>query len=87
MYNLLFSKRFKDKFEKLSPELQKQIKKAIRTKLSLRPYDFKPLSGKKFFGLWRIRVGDYRIIYRIVDNSVYILAVGHRSKIYNFFSE
>lgn len=35
-------------------------------------------------GLWRYRVGDYRIIVEIQDNELTILAVkiGHRSKIY-----
>ncbi len=35
-------------------------------------------------GLWRYRIGDYRIIVEIQDNKFTILAVkiGHRSKIY-----
>jgi mRNA interferase RelE/StbE len=36
-------------------------------------------------GLWRYRVGDYRIVCRIEDDCavVLVLAVGHRSKIYD----
>ena len=36
-------------------------------------------------GLWRYRVGDYRIVCRIEDDRVIVLvlAVGHRSKIYD----
>lgn len=35
-------------------------------------------------GLWRIRQGDYRIIYSIDDNEklVIILRIGHRREIY-----
>ena len=35
-------------------------------------------------GLWRWRVGDFRIIGKIVDERVIVLVVdvGHRSKIY-----
>ncbi|EPN4935669.1 type II toxin-antitoxin system RelE family toxin [Vibrio fluvialis] len=35
-------------------------------------------------GLWRYRVGDYRIICDIQENNmlVLVLAVGHRSSIY-----
>ena len=35
-------------------------------------------------GLWRYRVGDYRVICNIVDNELLILAVdiGHRREIY-----
>lgn len=36
-------------------------------------------------GLWRYRVGDYRIIAEIKDNTVtiFIVTVGHRRNIYN----
>ena len=38
----------------------------------------------KTTGLWRIRQGDYRIVYSIDDNQklVIILRVGHRREIY-----
>ena len=35
-------------------------------------------------GLWRWRVGDYRVVADIVDDRVVVVVVdvGHRSKIY-----
>jgi len=38
----------------------------------------------KTTGLWRIRQGDYRIIYAIDDNEqlVIVVRVGHRREIY-----
>jgi mRNA interferase RelE/StbE len=46
-----------------------------------RPHGVKKLSGKN---AWRIRVGDYRIIYEIKDSCLMILVVdiGHRNDIY-----
>ena len=43
----------------------------------------KPLTGD-LKGLWRYRVGDYRILAEIQDNKIVILIldIGHRSKIY-----
>jgi mRNA interferase RelE/StbE len=43
----------------------------------------KPLRGEKK-GLWRYRVGDYRIICDIQDeaHTVSVLALGHRKHIY-----
>jgi mRNA interferase RelE/StbE len=43
----------------------------------------KPLHGEKR-GLWRFRVGDYRLIcdVRAADTTVHVLAVGHRKEIY-----
>ncbi|MDP1709179.1 MAG: type II toxin-antitoxin system RelE/ParE family toxin [Gammaproteobacteria bacterium] len=43
----------------------------------------KALHGDKS-GLWRYRVGDYRLLCRIEDNilMVLVIAVGHRSGVY-----
>ena len=43
----------------------------------------KALTGK-YSGLWRYRVGDYRLICNIEDNTVTILvlALGHRKDVY-----
>lgn len=47
--------------------------------------DIKRLQGKKNKGLFRLRVGDYRVIYS-VDNGrliVYVVDAGNRGEIYN----
>jgi mRNA interferase RelE/StbE len=43
-----------------------------------------PLKGNKS-GLWRYRVGDYRVICEFQDQRLVVLAlsVGHRREIYN----
>lgn len=45
----------------------------------------KPLVGDKT-RFWRYRMGEYRIICRIIDNElvVLIVAVGHRKEIYTY---
>lgn len=39
----------------------------------------------KGFPLWRIRVGDYRVLYSIEDDTVLVVIVeiGHRRNVYN----
>ena len=46
-----------------------------------RPVGYKKLKGRKGF---RVRKGDYRIIYEILDRKLIIdiIAVGHRKDIY-----
>jgi mRNA interferase RelE/StbE len=46
-----------------------------------RPYGYKKLKGEEAY---RIRVGDYRVIYEINDTIVIItvVSVGHRKNIY-----
>ena len=61
-----------------------RIKSAIETKLCVDPISFgKPLrySLKKHF---RLRVGDYRIIYRVelTERTVWIVHIDHRKDVY-----
>jgi mRNA interferase RelE/StbE len=46
-----------------------------------RPTDVKKLKGREG---WRIRIGDYLVIYSINDNDLVILVVtiGHRREVY-----
>lgn len=47
-----------------------------------RPHGVKKLQGPQ--GLYRIRVGDYRVIYEIADRVliVTVVRVGHRREVY-----
>jgi mRNA interferase RelE/StbE len=46
-----------------------------------RPPDVKKLKGRD---AWRIRVGDYRVLYEIHDRAlqVVVISVGHRREVY-----
>lgn len=68
---------------KLHRPMQARIVAAIdELAANPRPPGAKKLSGKE--NLWRIRVGDYRILYQIVDRRmlVVIVAIGHRGDVY-----
>ena len=47
-----------------------------------RPHGVKKLKGHRDY--WRIRVGDYRIIYTVQDDRllVSVIRVGHRREVY-----
>ena len=47
--------------------------------------DIKRLQGRKSKGLFRLRVGDYRIIYSVDDGrlTVFVVDAGNRGQIYN----
>jgi len=71
--------------KKLAKTEQKKLLNAIHRLAALptpRSYG-KPLKGQ-FGGLWRYRMGNYRIICKIEDSILLILviAIGHRKNIY-----
>lgn len=60
----------------------KEIKRAIETKLSVSPGVFGIPLRNTLKGYRKLRVGDYRVIFRIESKTVKIFAIGHRSNIY-----
>jgi len=68
---------------KLDPAIQKRILRKINW--IARHFNIvtpEPLSGE-LGGAFKIRVGDWRIIYTLEKNTVVIQAVGHRREIYS----
>ncbi len=61
---------------------KKKIKKAIEKKLVKSPEVFgKPLR-RSLKGYRKLRVGNYRVIFRIEERSVMIFAIKHRKEVY-----
>ena len=70
-------------FPKLDAETRKRIERAVNFRLSGSPEIFgKPLKYS-LKGLWSLRVGDWRVVYKIKKNEVWILRICHRRDIYN----
>jgi mRNA interferase RelE/StbE len=82
-YSIVFARSARKELQALPLDLAKRILK----KIDLLTSNPKPIGSKKLRGhssLWRIRVGEYRVIYNIDDNNlvVDISVVRHRSEAY-----
>jgi len=72
----------KEDIPRLSLIWKEKVRLAIESKLITRPEVFgKPLR-RSLRGYWKLRVGDYRIIYRIEKAKVKIFIIRHRSVVY-----
>ncbi len=84
MYQIIISNSAEKDIDKLSVIVLKKVGTAI-DHLSAEP---RPVGCKKLKGtlesLWRIRVGDYRVIYSIADKIevIDIRRVRHRKDVY-----
>jgi mRNA interferase RelE/StbE len=82
-YRIEYSPRGRRQFRALSRQVQQRLTPRIEALAEEpRPHGVIQLAGEE--GLYRIRVGDYRIIYAIKDDVllVLIVSVGHRSEVY-----
>ena len=82
-YEVVLSPKAEKQLDELPTPLRRRITEAIEGLESKpRPHGVKKLTGAE--NLWRIRVGDFRIVYTIEDDRLIVLVVkiGHRRKIY-----
>ncbi|MDO8474475.1 MAG: type II toxin-antitoxin system RelE/ParE family toxin [bacterium] len=67
---------------KISKDWQNSIKRAIEEKLTHQPEVFGRPLRHSLKGYRKLRVGDYRVVFRIESSIVKILLIQHRSVAY-----
>lgn len=82
-YKPIFTRGFTKEFDKLPKNIKEQILKALEKAIE-NPYSGTKLRGK-LEGLWRWRIGKYRLIYLIdeKEKAIVFLDVGLRKSIYD----
>lgn len=82
IYALKYHQLVREDIKKIDTTVRKRIKKALETKLTSRPETFGIPLRKSLKGYRKLRVGDYRILFKIAKTTVYIIAIMYRSDIY-----
>jgi len=82
-YNLIYHHDVKKiDLPKIDAKNKSMIKKAIEERLSTSPEVYgKPLR-RSLEGYWKLRVGDYRIVFKITGKDLRILAIINRKEVY-----
>jgi addiction module RelE/StbE family toxin len=68
--------------------LEKTVQRQIRKKLDemartpLEEFPHQALKGEQFKGLFKLRIGDWRLIYKISEGQIHFITLGHRSEVY-----
>ena len=72
----------KDDLPNIPANIRERLSRSIKTRLTSAPERYgAPLRGS-LRGYWKLRVGDYRAVFRVVGSEVWILAMLHRSRVY-----
>lgn len=67
---------------RIPQNLHRRIAGAIESRLTQAPHQYGAPLRKTLKGYWKLRVGDYRVVYKIEENEVWILAIRHRKTVY-----
>lgn len=82
MFEIIYHPDVQKDLTHISSEIKQRIRKTIESKLTLAPHEFGETLRRTLKGYWKLRVGDYRVIYKIEGNTVIIFRIGHRREIY-----
>ena len=81
-FQIILPKSVQKELDRLPDEIaNRMLARLAGLETNPRPADVKKLKGRD---AWRIRVGDYRVIYEIHDRilQIIVITVGHRREIY-----
>jgi len=77
--NIKYHTKVKNKdIPRLSSNIAGRIENAIRNRLMVNPIKYGFYLRGTLSGYRKLRVGDWRIIYRIVDKEIRIIAIDNR---------
>jgi mRNA interferase RelE/StbE len=82
-YQVIISAPAKRNLKKLPSSLQKRLEaKIVALSINPRPAGVKALKSSD--NLLRLRVGEYRVVYKVEDKRliVIVIQVGHRREVY-----
>lgn len=85
-YKIIYGELINTKtLKKFSPQVLKEIKQNVETKLTTEPELFgKPLR-KSLKGFRRMRVSSFRVIFKIEKKTVKIVFIGKKPGVYDHF--
>jgi mRNA interferase RelE/StbE len=67
---------------KIDAKNKAMVKRAIEQRLAAQPEVYGRPLQRTLKGYWKLRVGEYRIVYRISGNDIEILGIIHRKDVY-----
>lgn len=84
LYTLRYGEEIGDDLDRIPANLRRRVVRAIERRLTTAPDGYGERLAQSLAGLWRIRTGDYRIVFEIDEKArtVTIWAIRHRREVY-----
>jgi mRNA interferase RelE/StbE len=79
-YEIRFSKKASKDYRKLPNEYKSLIDLVLSNVAKEMPADVKPVAGED--NTYRVRIGKYRVLFVVIDNTILISKIGPRGDVY-----
>lgn len=67
---------------RLGSDIKLRIRKAIEDKLMVAPHEYGLPLRQTLKGYWKLRVGDYRVVFKVAGDMITVFCIAHRKEIY-----
>ena len=83
LYHLFYHSDIKkEDLPEIPKNMQDRIKKAIKERLLVDPGKYGEPLKRGLHGYRKLRVGDYRVIYKVDKENIAVFKIGHRKEVY-----
>jgi mRNA interferase RelE/StbE len=86
-FRILYHPAVKDDLVRINEKLKKRIKKAVETRLMVAPEQYGEPLRKTLKGYWKMRIGDYRLVFKVARTEILVLGIIHRKNVYESVSK
>jgi len=81
-FELVYHTEVKADLAMLDEEIKERIKTAVEMRLTSAPHQYGEPLRKNLKRYWKLRVGDYRVVFKVEKNEVWIFGIIHRKEVY-----
>lgn len=81
-YEVLFHHDFPKDLEGIPANIRERILKAVEERLTQAPNQYGERLRQSLHGYWKLRVGDYRVVFEILGLQVRVYGVMDRREVY-----
>ena len=81
-YSIRFHPEVPEDLRSLPANLRERILRAVESRLGVAPDRYGARLRQSLHGYWKLRVGDFRIVYEIVAHEVRVYGVMDRREVY-----
>ncbi|MBI4827896.1 MAG: type II toxin-antitoxin system RelE/ParE family toxin [Nitrospinae bacterium] len=81
-YRIAYHPEVRDDLARINTSMKKRLKTAIESRLMTAPENYGEPLRKTLKGYWKLRVEDYRIVYKIAGVELLVFGIIHRKTVY-----
>ena len=86
-YEVLLHHEFPKDLKGFPANIQGRILKAIEERLTQAPGQYGERLRQSLHGYWKLRVGDYRVVFEVLNRQVRVYGVMDRREVYTAISK